>query len=79
MVVVAVEMDLVGEDAQDFGPLGTFRRQERQESRQEGRIWSLNEYLIEDRALKNTSRIQRNERVDVDKQDPIMYCESAKM
>ena len=24
VVVVAVEMDLVGEDAQDFGPLGTF-------------------------------------------------------
>lgn len=24
VVVVVVEMDLVGEDAQDFGPLGTF-------------------------------------------------------
>lgn len=24
VVVVAVEMDLAGEDAQDFGPLGTF-------------------------------------------------------
>ena len=63
-------MDLAGEDAQDFGPLGTFRRQERQESRQEGRIWSLNEYLIEDRALKNSSRIERNEGVDVDKTRP---------
>ena len=74
-------MDLAGEDAQDFGPLGTFRRQERQESRQEGGIWSVNEDLMKDRALNNTWRIERNERVDVDKIRPdhvLRKCEDVR-